>query len=1434
MALGLAGVAAAGAWWGGQRLAAQLYERWRPGLERQLSPVIGHPVRLGPFRRLGLDGVHLGPSSLLPQPQDRSSVSAAGLRLQLDPLASWRLGGPVLDLRLDGVRASLHRHARGGWWQLGTPPRGKVRPLSLRLQLPQEAAVQLHDNRPGLPIQRLRLRGEAHLQPHRRRLDLQLGLGLADRPGRAALQGSGRWDRGRWWARVQPQQWPLDSLLTLLGVTVPGVPLAPPVPGDGGARTTVQGALQGLLSLRLERGRFSCSGEAELERLRWRATASTPPLQIERLPLRCREQQLEAAPARWRFGDWRGDVVGRVDVRRRLELAVRTLPPGAPPTASPLRLQLAGVFGGRGLQDARLELRRGDSRLALRGLLQRQPRLAGSFLLAGSDLVALRGLPGWLRPDTLQGDVRLDGTLGAPRLWLRTGQDRQALLGPWQAELRWAAGLLELERFASDRISARGSLPLALRGRRLQAGVLQARLAIRELPLQRLNPLLGARLQGQLSAAGELRGPLEALRPDLQIALENPGVGPLRLQESWRGRLRDRQLLLQAQTPALPGRLQARLDARWQPVQLALQRDGGSLLLRGAPRQFGWQASRLPLQGLSLALGASGPPRPLQGAFSGSGQLGLQPLGFRGRVRVSRPEFLGVGAEALQAEVRYSDRDYQLRGRLEPFGGGQVAASLQGRWQGPIRAELQARALSEVLFRQLRQGWGRWQGESLPARGQAADLGSLAIGTVMDSLDDQLQALAIARQRQPLSRPEPLRGDWRDLQRRLRLRLDADLILRGPDLQRLQADLTASGHLWFSHRDRDQALAAAPLQLRLEGPLRQGEGTFSLNGLSFALLQLLTPIPETLRGGLVASGRYRLGGRQPAIELDLDLNDGRIGSQALVLERGRVELGREALRLDLAVRAEGASSSVDLVGRVPLDPGREDLELRVSSRGDGLWFLANLAPESFRWTGGRTDLQLLVRGSLNTPIANGFLRLREGRCRLLNQSLSEVDATVLFDFEQLLVQGLRARVGPRGSLRSEGRIGLVRPLAEAPALNVSLEQVPIALGRLRAVGAGRLQVGGSLLSPALGGQLSIANGAFDARPGDLAVAPNPGSNQPVQATGLDGLLESRWDFRQPLVLLGPANQSGGLADSLSRAVPRAPWLRFERLRLRFGPDLRVVIGTIANFRTAGLITVNGPLDPSLKLSGVMRLLGGRLNLFTTSFSLDPDTANVAVFTPTLGLVPYLDIALRTRVADSLNLLLPDSTSMGLASIQGTDPTAGFASFSQMKLVQVTVSVTGPADRIAENLRLRSSPPLPQERLVALIGGNSLAGLSGGAAGTALATAVGQTLLSPLLSSLSDVFGQRVSLAIYPSYVNQAVANPAEVRSQRVPPQLVLATEIGFDITNRFKASVLAAPNRSDIPSQLTLNYKASDTFSFETSVDTQGAFGGQLQVFFRF
>ena len=167
------------------------------------------------------------------------------------------------------------------------------------------------------------------------------------------------------------------------------------------------------------------------------------------------------------------------------------------------------------------------------------------------------------------------------------------------------------------------------------------------------------------------------------------------------------------------------------------------------------------------------------------------------------------------------------------------------------------------------------------------------------------------------------------------------------------------------------------------------------------------------------------------------------------------------------------------------------------------------------------------------------------------------------------------------------------------------------------------------------------------------------------------------------------------------------------------------------------------------------------------------------------------------------------------------------------VVKVNVLVSGPADRLPGNLQLRSSPPMSQAELLSLIGGNSLSGIAG-AGGTALATVVGQSLLSPVLGTLTDVMGQRMQIALFPTYVTPEVKGDRERTSGRVSPTFTLVTELSIDATDRFDFSVLAAPNTTDVPPQATVTYRVTPSTSLSGSIDTKGTWKSQLQLFFRF
>ena len=1424
---------------------ARIYEHWRPWIERQVSNVMGHPLQLGPYQGFGPEGLEVGPSRFLTGQRDDSTISVQGVRARVRPLASWQQRSLQLELDFKGAEVDLRRNRRGAIWTLGSLAPGRRAPrLNLTFRLLEPARVRLWGfSQPGRPPLNALVRGQANLSLPASRIDVRSRLEWPQDPGALLMHGTGQWGNGQRW----------QGNFTARGLALP--PLAPLLPLPPSSR--LAGHAEGQVQLSLIQGVGGCAGSLTARDVRWRPSPKAPDLSLAPLPLRCNNEQLELATSRWRYQAWGGTIAGRLTRQRRLDLLVRAEPPkGLGLGPQPLAARVGGLLGQGGLQQAYLQGRRGDSRLQLNGSVGRLLDLQGPWQLRSSDLPPLARLPLVLRQQLLAGQrpltgrLKLAGPLASPALSLDSELAGQhPLIGDWSAAVAWRDGLLRVDRLRAKGLEASARMPLDLKaGRGLVLGDLISELDLRHFPLDRLGPLVGTRLQGHLDARGPIKGPLNLLAADLRLRLQQPGAGPLALRETWNGAFQGLvgtgaerarsggQLHLLAEAPAVSGRLDTWLDAQWHPTKIQLTRDGGTLTLVGRPSHYDWQARDLSLQGLALSLATDQPLRHLQGSLGGRGVLELQPLSVSGSVRIEKPGLLGLAGRRLQADFAYSRSDYKVRADLEPLAAGRLRGVLEGRPGGALKAHWQARGMDAGLLRQLATAWGLSRGASTPASlGQASDLGSLVWDTLGPSLDHQLEALrraeALANERQAALR----RLSRRELLARLQTNLDADLRLSGPDPSRLRVQLEARGHVWLGQRDRDEALGSEPLTFHLEGPLRGGEGHFELTGLTLALLALLAPVPQSLAGSLALKGTFRLGGAHPELVVNLALDQGRIGARAIALERGQIQLRQARLQLDLALRAQGARGKVALVGQIPLDPNANGLELRLTSRDDGLTFLSTLAGSALEWQKGSADLRLLVRGSLNEPIANGFVRLRQGQCLFIGQKLDKVEATVLFDFKQLEVQELKAHAGRNGLISGEGRLGLIHAITGPPSLKVKLRQVPFAMNRLQAMGQGELTLGGSLRAPELGGELSVSHGTLNVQPAGLSTGKGKGAGG---ATSVQRLIEEDWTFDKPLILLGP-DVASATATSVAETIPNFPYLAFDNLRLRFGPDLRVVLPRVASFNTGGALRISGRLDPSLRASGVVRLLSGRLNLFTTSFSLDPQAPNVAVFTPSLGLVPYLDIAMRTRISDSLGLIAPNgfnptARDTGAAGAPTTTLTPGTASLRQLNLILVTVSVSGPADRLADNIKMHSSPPLPQERLVALVGGNSLAGLGAGGAGTALATVLGQSLLSPLLSTLSDAMGQRVSLALYPTYVSPEVTVDSNQTSKRLPPQLVLGSEIGYDLSDRINLSVLAAPNRTDIAPQMTLNYKASEIFNIEASVDTQGSWGSQLRVFLRF
>ncbi len=1453
------------------RAAERVLSSMRPSLERSLSGPLGHDVDLGPYeglRPLGL-GIAIGPSRILPSAADRSELSLAGLEVSLAPIASLRRLQPVLQITVHKLRGQLQANEAGRYWTFGPlSGDGALPRLGVQYRLADPALLRF-----GPQQQTLELRSRGAVRLGEAFFSTASELRWLDAEGVLRLDGQGHWDRPRFRLRTR---------LDRLNLKPFGAVIAPAQDLDA------SGTLEGDVQIGWADGSLNCRGGLSLKRLELAA------LNSNRLSFACKGDQLKLQPATLRFGAFEARASGSValnksfdllaDVRRtdlssasqdRLKLRIQG-PWAEPRWSADGEIQLAESTGLNTaltldsqwripwLQDQqpsvavdRLRLSAPGLRFGLAGTIGSQLDLRSTELHIDprfwSALPTLQAGLGQTAP--ILGTVDVSGALASPELSLKLGQASNPLLDEWSFQTRWSSedSALVLDHFTSPLLRAEARLPLQLAKGRLETGELQSGFELQPFSLSRFTPLIGSALGGQVAARGRVDGPLSGLQPDISLMLNQPRVGALQVPERWQGSLngelgRGARLAMVAQQPAVPGTLVAELDADAWPKTVLLRRGEGQLRLHelvsaGEQRRYRWRAADLNIDGLRFIFPPVNQPKAVAGQLSGAGRLAMGSLAIRGSAAITEASMAGVAVQSLELEGSLGDGRFQANAALTPLQGSirlKARGDLGGRMHSGIQAEGLDVTWLTLLARQLR-GSAPYPGL---APGRAEDLGTLLINSFGGSLDGQLRALAESRRAlEAYALAHPRKGPELE---RLEGRVNLSGTIDGPGPKLLKANLIAKAHLWIEGDDQAKALQLEPMVATLRGPLLGGSGDLSLLQVPLSLLALLAPVPPQLRGSVGLRGRYDLSGAAPLLVADLVLDSASLAGQPLQLKQRSVVVERELIRLNLALKGGESEEAVSVSGTVPFNPD-SNLNLRLESHGDALGVLTLLAGDSLSVKWGSTNLRLLLRGPLNQPQANGFLVVSDGDLSIGEQELSHINASILFDFDRVLVQRLEAEVGRGGSLRGSGTLGLFTPHSGASPLILQLSQGQIRHPIVQFQADGELQVAGALVQPVLSGDLTLSRGTYRPQSGSFGSARRrqpqglvPGVDKgPSAAVQSDTqsfktLLEEEWDFKEPLVLMGP-NTPIQEPDQPQRFMPTLPAIRFENLRLALGPDTRVLMPTIS-FKGGGVVTLNGPLDPSLQARGVIRLNSGSVWIPPLApLRLDPQEENVAVFAPSLGLVPFVDIAMQARVSDTVSAGNSDQlTSTNLFASNGTGST--FAGVGQLRLVKVMVQATGPANRLGDsnNLVLRSSPPMSEQRLLGLIGGNSLASL-GSTGGAALATMLSQSLLSPVLGTLTDPLGQRLQVAIFPTYVNPEVKSE-ERTSGNVSPTLTLVTEFGVALTDKLSLSLLMAPNTTDVdvPPQGTVSYRLTPTTSVSSSMDANGTWQSQLQVFFRF
>ena len=287
-------------WLVADRVIATQFERLRPEIEARVSEPLGHPVSLGRYRGLGLQGISFGPIGAQAGSADQSTAAIERLSIGFNPLESLLRLRPVLPVRVQGVQLELRRNAQGAYWVPGPLPQGGAPPrLDLQVRLIDPARIRIAPA--GLTLSAA---GWSGIQLDERRAQASLQLMLPDR-ARVMVRGEGRWDQPEAELTTRLERLQLGRYQGLLPDSFP---------------VQLKGQLGGQVRVAWRDGRAHCEGGLSLADLTVSGAPLDHSLQSQQLRLSCLGDQLSLPTSRWVYGPYQARFGGSVRLNRSFDL----------------------------------------------------------------------------------------------------------------------------------------------------------------------------------------------------------------------------------------------------------------------------------------------------------------------------------------------------------------------------------------------------------------------------------------------------------------------------------------------------------------------------------------------------------------------------------------------------------------------------------------------------------------------------------------------------------------------------------------------------------------------------------------------------------------------------------------------------------------------------------------------------------------------------------------------------------------------------------------------------------------------------------------------------------------------------------------------------------------------------------------------------------
>jgi len=150
-------------------------------------------------------------------------------------------------------------------------------------------------------------------------------------------------------------------------------------------------------------------------------------------------------------------------------------------------------------------------------------------------------------------------------------------------------------------------------------------------------------------------------------------------------------------------------------------------------------------------------------------------------------------------------------------------------------------------------------------------------------------------------------------------------------------------------------------------------------------------------------------------------NNSSIKNNTIILDKGLVEFDNSNFDVDFSILINDSEIPINIEGSIPINKS-DNLDLRLIGNGKFIELIDIFADEYFTFIEGDVNLRLILKGSLNKPLLNGFIVVKDAEIDFLNNLIKDINSTIIFDFDSLEINNLQAKTEDSGKIYIKGSL----------------------------------------------------------------------------------------------------------------------------------------------------------------------------------------------------------------------------------------------------------------------------------------------------------------------------------------------------------------------------------------------------------------------------